>query len=241
MMRHSLNQLNIAGKFLKHLILPLLSVIMITSLVVAPANATGIYDLPSLSPGDSTWIIDQAEAISFSNQGKLSGTLKKLAQKTGNEVRMVAIRRLNYGETIDTFADKLFSKWFPTPETQANQTLLVIDTLTNNSAIRTGEEVKKLMSDEIADSVASETVGIPIRNGDKYNQALLNASTRIIAVLSGQTDPGPPKIKEVNVEGTFATAEETDDRSATVWVIGLLIVATIIPMVTYFWYVGFPG
>ncbi len=240
-MRQLLNPLDWGKKFLQRLLVPLLSLFLVTGLVAAPASATGVYDLPNLSAGTSTWVVDQADVISLANEGKLSNALKKLAQQTGNEVKMVAIRRLDYGETIDTFADKLFAKWFPTPEEQANQTLLVIDTLTNNSAIRTGEAVKKIVTDEIAESVASETVQVPLREGSKYNQAFLDASDRLVAVLSGQPDPGPPTVKEVNIEGTFASAEETDDRSATIWVIGFLIVATIIPMVTYFWYVGFPG
>ncbi len=240
-MRQLLNPLDWGKKFLQRLLVPLLSLLLVTGLVAAPARATGVYDLPNLSAGTSTWVVDQADVISLANEGKLSNALKKLAQQTGNEVKMVAIRRLDYGETIDTFADKLFAKWFPTPEEQANQTLLVIDTLTNNSAIRTGEAVKKIVTDEIAESVASETVQVPLREGSKYNQAFLDASDRLVAVLSGQPDPGPPAVKEANIEGTFATAEETNDRSATIWVIGFLIVATIIPMVTYFWYVGFPG
>ncbi|MGK7878235.1 MAG: YgcG family protein [Xenococcaceae cyanobacterium] len=240
-MRQLLTPLDCSKKFLQGLILPLLSLILVSGLMAAPANATGVYDLPYLSAGESTWIVDQADVISRANEGKLSNALNELAQETGNEIRMVAIRRLDYGETIDTFADKLFAKWFPTPEAQANQTLLVIDTLTNNSAIRTGEAVKKIMADEIAESVASETVQMPLREDSKYNQAFLDASDRLVAVLSGQPDPGPPAVKEINIEGTFATAEETDDRSASIWVIGFLIVATIIPMVTYFWYVGFPG
>ena len=63
----------------------------------------------------------------------------------------------------------------------------------------------------------------------------------MVAVLSGLEDPGPPAVKELNIEGTFTTAEDTDDRSAAIWTIVLLILATVIPMVTYFWYVGFPG
>ena len=239
-MRQLLNPLDWGKKFLKRLLVPLLSLLLVTGLVAAPASATGVYDLPNLSAG-STWVVDQADVISLASEGKLSNALKKLAEQTGNEVKMVAIRRLDYGETIDTFADKLFAKWFPTPDEQANQTLLVIDTLTNNSAIRTGEAIKKIVTDEIAESVASETVQVPLREGSKYNQAFLDASDRLVAVLSGQPDPGPPVVKEVNIEGTFTTAEETNDRSATIWVIGFLIVATVIPMVTYFWYVGFPG
>jgi uncharacterized protein len=219
----------------------LLSLILALGLAIAPANATGVYDLPTLSAGSSTWVIDLADVISKSNESKLNGDLKQLAKTTGNEVRMVTIRRLDFDETIDSFADKLFASWYSTPEERANQTLLVIDTLTNSTAIRAGEAVKSLLTDAIAESVVSETVAFPMRDGGKYNQAFLGAGDRLAAVLSGQTDPGPPSAKAVNIEGTFASAEETNDRSATIWVIVLLVLATAIPMVTYFWYVGLPG
>lgn len=81
-------------------------------LMVTPAYATGVYDLPALSAGDATWIVDQADVISRVNEGQVSNALKDLAQQTGNEVRLVAIRRLDYEETIDSFADKLFKPGF---------------------------------------------------------------------------------------------------------------------------------
>jgi uncharacterized protein len=207
-----------------------------------PAKATGIYDLPTLTVGDSTYLIDDADAISISNEGTLTNNFKQLAQNTGTEVRMVAIRRLDYDETIDSFTDKLFSQWYPTPEESSNQVLLVLDTLSNRTAIRTGEAVKNILPDAIAQSVASETAIAPLRQGSKYNQSFLDVSSRLTAVLSGENDPGPPVIEEtVNIESNFTKAEDTDRGGSTIWVVVLLLLATIIPMVTYYWYVGLPG
>ena len=226
---------------LKSLVVSLFSIVFTLFTLATPALATGVYDIASPNTED-VWVIDQAKEISLANQGKLSSTLQKLAQETGQEVRMVAIRRLDYGETIESFADEVFTSWYPTSTAKANQTLLVMDTLTNNVAMRTGEEATKLVNEEIATSIVEETVGYNLRNGNKYNQAFLDAGDRLVAVLSGELDPGPPAITdEVQIEGTFTRAEDTDAGSATVWVIVLLLLATIIPMVTYFWYVGLPG
>jgi len=201
------------------------------------AAATGVYSMPSLGAGEPTWVIDQAGVMSRATRGEVSGELADLAQKTGNEVRFVTIHRLDYGETIDTFTKQLFEKWFPTPDAQANQTLLVLDNVTNSSAILTGAEVQSLLTPEAAESVAQETVMVPLRNGNKYNQAFLDASERLAAILSGEPDPGPPIVENnIQTEGTFARAEETDDRSATVIVVVLLLAATIIPMATYYIY-----
>lgn len=217
-----------------------LSIILIFGLQSNKAQATGVYDLPVVNAGEEVWVIDLADTISRITEGKLQEMLGDLAQKTGNEVRLVVINRLDYGETIDSLADQIFTKWYPTHEEQANQTLFVMDTLSNRTAILSGEQAKSLLTDSIAESVVNETVVSPLKDL-QYNQALTDATDRLVAVLSGQEDPGPPQIEQLNIEGTFTTAEETNDRSATVWVIVLLLLATLIPMVTYFWYVGFPG
>lgn len=211
-----------------------------TQMLASPAKATGVYEIPNLLAGDRTWVIDKGEILSRISEGNISSVLDNVEKQTGNQVRFVTIHRFDYGETAASFAEKLFKKWFPTPEAQANQTVLVLDTVTNNTAIRTGEGVKSLLSDEIAKSVADETVQVPLRQGNKYNEAFLAASDRIATVLSGKPDPGPPQVVDnVQVEGTFKRAEETDAGNATLIVVVLLVLATVIPMVTYFWYQGF--
>ncbi len=229
--------------FLSHPLIHKLVILVVAclALVVSPARATGVYDLPNLQASSSTYVVDQAEVISTANEGKLNKDLKLLAKKSGNELRMVVVRRLDFDQTIDGLAEEIFTTWYPAPETQSNQTLLVLDTLTNKTAIRHGEGVAPVLTGEIAESVLEETMAAPLKDGAKYNQALLDASNRLGAVLSGQADPGPPNIQKIDISSTFTTAEETDDKSASIWVIVLLALATIIPMVTYFWYVGFPG
>ena len=225
-------------KYIAKLILSVAIMIFVSSAFMIPAFATGVYSIPNLT--SDTWVVDEADLISRFNEGKISTAFDELAKQTGNEVRIVTIRRLDYGETPESFAKALFEKWFPTKEAQSNQTLLAIDSVTNGTAIVTGDKVKSVMSDDIAQSVASETVLVPLRNGNKYNQALLDAQERIVTVLSGEPDPGPPVvIDDVQTEGTFTKAEETDRPNATAWVIGLLIAATVIPMATYYIYLVF--
>lgn len=234
LMKQLLKQISWKKQIMK-LILPLVMVIA-SSLFAMPALATSVLEIPNITAG-STWVIDQGEVISRSNEGKISSDLENLAKQTGNEVRIVTVHRLDYGETPESFTKALFERWFPTKEAQANQAILMINTVTNGIAIITGDKVKSLMPDEIAASVANETLTAPLRDGNKYNQAFLDASDRLVAVLSGQPDPGPPQIADnVQVNGTFKKAEETDKGNATVWVVGLLIAATIIPMATYYIY-----
>lgn len=234
-MKRLLKLLHNRGKLLPRLLIALSLVLLITQCFTAPAYATSAYEVPK--PAADSWVIDQAEILSRTNEGKINAALADLAKQTGNQVHIVTIHRLDYDVTAQSFTDELFEQWFPDPEAQANQTLLVIDNLTNNTGIRTGEKAKAILTDTIAQSVAQETILVPLKEGNKYNQALLDASDRLVAVLSGEPDPGPPQIKDnIRVEGTFATPEETQKSNATVWVIGFLVVATVVPMATYYFY-----
>ncbi|HEY9864513.1 MAG TPA: TPM domain-containing protein [Candidatus Obscuribacterales bacterium] len=227
-----LNRGNLLPGFVISLILTL-----ILGFSATPALATGVYQVPTVSSGDQTWVVELDGVLSRSTEGRLNNSLSELAKKTGYEVRFLTIRRLDYGETIETFTEKVFQKWYPTPEFATNQTLLVLDLLTNNAAIRTGEKTKSLLTDEIAESVVEKTLKYPLRKGDKYNEAFIAAADRISTVLSGEPDPGPPIEQDnISVESTFKSAEETDDASATIIVVVLLIVATVVPMATYYYF-----
>ncbi|MBE7381233.1 MAG: TPM domain-containing protein [Leptolyngbya sp. SIO1E4] len=221
----------------------LIVVAILLSLTVAdPAQATGVYQMPPLS--ESTWIVDDAGILSRVNEGKIMSQLRTLAEDTGNEVRIVTIHRLDYGETPGSFANALLEKWFPDPEEQANQTILVLDDVTNGAALKVGDAAATLLTTDITKSVADETIGIPLRQASKYNQAILDASDRLVAVLSGEADPGPPEeTTSYEIESTFASAEETDENrsNATVIVVGFLIAATVIPMATYYFYQAMGG
>lgn len=227
-------------KYLQPLAAAIAIALIASQMAILPALATGVYEMPVLSAGDRTWVFDKGDVLSRSSESNISSVLDNLENKTGTQVRFVTIHRLDYGETTATFTDQLFQQWFPTKEDQTNQILLVLDTVTNSAAIRTGEGVKSLLTDEIAQSVAGETVQVPLREGNKYNEAFTAASTRLATVLSGEPDPGAPQVVDnIQVEGTFKKAEETDQGNATVVVVVLLVLATVIPMVTYFWYQGF--
>lgn len=238
-MSQLLKQIAIKLKLKRQLGLWLLIPCLILAMTALPVHAaTSPRDLPDISEEVSVYVVDQAEVISRSNEGKLNKILQDIAETTNAEVKLAVIRRLNYGETVDSFADELFSQWYPTVAEKQNKVLLVFDTITNNATIRVGEELNDRLPEEIATSVVEDTIGVPIREDNKYNQAFLNASDRLAMVLAGKPDPGPPEVQDdIRVEGTFTKAEDTDTQNSTIWVVGLLIVATVIPMATYFAYV----
>ena len=218
-------------------------VLVLNLSVASPANATGVYDMP-LTPNVDNWVLDDANQITRLNESNLNKDLKKLADDTGQEVHYVTIHRLDYGETAQSFSEQLFSRWYSTPEAGANKTVIVLDDVTNNIGIKSGEETSALLSEEIAESLTQETMKAPLVKNNSYNRAFGDATVRLAAVLAGNPDPGPPVIEDtINVEGTFATAEETEEnRTFSTWVVVvLLILATVIPMATYYWYLSVGG
>lgn len=229
--------------WLRQLLCFLAIALLSSQLAAAPVLATGLYSMPQAA-SSKTWLVDEAAQISRLNEGKIDDALSALAQQTGNEVRFVTIHRLDYGETSQTFADQLMARWFPTPETQANQTIVVLDDVTNNIGISVGSATAENLTDEIAQSVIGETMKVPLLKGNQYNQAFLDATDRLVAVISGEPDPGAPAYDDtVDTERNFATAEETEATrgSSTVVVVVLLIAATVIPMATYYWYMSAGG
>ena len=221
----------------KRFLLATLPLLLALGIGIPKAAAIAPFQLPLVSAGDDVWVVDEANIISRLNEGKITNRLKQLSQETGNEVRLVAIHHFDYGETAQSFTDKLFEQWYPTPESQANQTLLVLDEVTKTVGVRVGEDSASLLESQIAESIAQETVLVPLLEGDKYNQAFLDGADRFVAVLSGRPDPGPPAFDDAfDAEGTFATAEKTEEGRGnyTILVVVLLVLATVIPMATYF-------
>ncbi len=210
--------------------------VMLIQLCILPAQATNIYDVPDFE--ENAHVVDQAEVLSRATEGTINTDFRALEETAGQETYIVTIRRLDYDVTIEKFTQDLFQRWFPTPEDQNNVTLLTIDVQTDNTAIVTGTGVKTIMPDTIAESIAKETVLVPLKYGNRYNQAFTDATDRLAIVLSGQADPGPPVVKDtVNAESNFASREETKEGGGFTWVIVLLVLSTVIPMATYYGYV----
>jgi uncharacterized protein len=229
----------VASRLETRLVLSLVMMTIALGIFALPVRATAVYEVPAVSAGVPTWVVDKADILSLSTKGTVRSTLEQLAKETGKEVRFVTIHRLDYGDTIQTFTDKLFKKWFATAAEQANQTLIVLDNVTNTIGIQTGADVKSTLTEAIANSVTTETMQAPLRSGNKYNQAFGDAADRLVAVLSGKTDPGPPVvISTPEVGRTYLKAEETEANRTNflVVVIGLLVIATVIPMATWWWY-----
>ena len=224
---------------LSRLCLGAIALLFSFNLCIGTALALQVSDIPDLDEiktlTEQTWVIDDSEVLSASTKGAIASKAEKLADLTGIEVHVVAIRRIDLGQPASEFTSELFDKWFPTEEAKANQVLLFMATEDHRTAIQTGAKVKEVLPDSIANSIADETMLYPARKAN-YNQAVNEGLARLETVLKGNPDPGAPLLAVEETEtSNYATKEETEASSSNVVVIILLILATLLPMATYYW------
>jgi uncharacterized protein len=206
--------------------------LLLLSPAIAPVYASEAIDLDLAEVEAHTWVIDYANALSSYTEAQVNLKLDKLVAETGEEVRFVTVSRIDFGQPTAEFTQELFQRWFPTPESQAKQTLVVIATEDRRTAIAQGTAAKSLVAADIAKSIATETVFFPTQKAE-FNKAVTDGSDRLIAVLSGQPDPGAPLVY-IAPEIETIPAKPEDPMATTLWVVGLLVAATVLPMVTYF-------
>lgn len=212
-----------------------LGLVLSLQLFCGSVLASEVMDLPDLTADDRTWVIDFANVISSSVERSTTDTLEQLTNATGNQVRFVTVQRIDFGQPAQEFVDELFDKWFPTPERQTKQTLVLLATEDHRVAIKTGSEVGQLVSPEILESIATETILFPVQKSN-FNQAITDGTGRLVAVLSGLADPGAPVVVAETDLSIKPSEIKTEPISAGLIVGGFLIAATIIPMVTYYWF-----
>jgi uncharacterized protein len=225
---------------IERLILIGLALLATCNLFVGAAMAIEVYDIPSLAEIETTsgqtWAIDGASVLSSSTEAAATNQLKELAKDTGLQIRFVTVDRIDFGQPIEQFATELFEKWFPTDAEKANQALFLIATEDHRTAVQIGNKVKALLTEEKAKSVALETMFVPTQKAN-YNQAVADGMGRLSLILAGKPDPGPPVVmEEKGSTSTYLKAEDTNPGVSTVVVIVLLVLATAIPMVTYYWF-----
>jgi uncharacterized protein len=190
-------------------------------------------DVPALAEiGEQVWVIDLADALSASTETELDRTLSALATDTGKEVRLLAVQRIDFGQSAQDFAEEVFGAWFPTADRQRDRLLLLLATEDYRTALVAGENLQELLPPETQTSIAQETV-LPPAQKAQFNRAALDGVARLEAILRGNPDPGPPVVVEMpEVDNTPPKPE--NPLNTGLIVLAVLVVATVVPMVTYY-------
>lgn len=212
------------------------SLVMVTALaitgLIAPsaALATGVADFPAQRP--SSHVLDGADVLSRAASGDVNQRLEQFSD-LGVDARLVTLRRLDYGISLETLGEELLQQW-QDASSREGLLLLLIEAQNNSASVVASADLLEQLPSNLLSSTAISTMGLPLREGSRYRQASLDALNRLEVVLQGGEDPGPPQLVErMPVETNIPTKEETESSNAFLWVVVLLVVGTLVPMITW--------
>lgn len=216
----------------------LLSLVLALGLVllapVAAARALSAADLPLRPPAEH--VLDGAAVLSRAGKAEIERQLQAFAAERV-DARLITLTRLDYGLDLATLAQQLLQRWSADPPAGSSPEpllLLLFDTQTRSTVIAAQAPLDRQLPDELLESTAATTMAQPLRNGDRYRQAAVDALQRLGTVLQGGEDPGEPVVEEAAaVVSNIPTREETSSSNAFTWVIVLLVVGTVVPMLTW--------
>ncbi|GCE65468.1 hypothetical protein OMCYN_01406 [cyanobiont of Ornithocercus magnificus] len=220
----------------KRLLPYLLSCLILLSSIIPAALAVAPQDFPTTLPTDH--VIDGAEVLSRAVRSELEARLQDL-ERDRIDARLITLKRLDYGLTLTDFGDKLLKRWAITDQSlvadkQLPLLLLLIESQNKRADIVAASILEDQLPEALLKSTARTTMSQPLRNGDRYRQASLEAIQRLKIVLDGGEDPGPPvELTREAVPTNIPTVEQTRESNAFTWVIVLLVIGTIVPMATW--------
>jgi uncharacterized protein len=177
-------------------------------------------------------VLDTADLLSRSASADLENGLQAFAADH-IDARLVTLRRLDYGVSLDALGQQLIDRWSPA-DPNRSQLLLLIESQNNSAAVVASSDLLEQLPQTLLSSTAISTMGLPLREGARYRQASVDAMDRLEVVLQGGEDPGPPQLLErLPLETNIPTKEETASSNAFTWVVVLLVVGTLVPMITW--------
>ena len=209
----------------------LVALLLVLGLALPPAAlATGLKDFPADPP--ATQVLDTADLLSRSASADLENRLQAFVADH-IDARLVTLRRLDYGVSLDALGQQLIDRWSPA-DPNRSQLLLLIESQNNSAAVVASPDLLEQLPQTLLSSTAISTMGLPLREGARYRQASVDAMDRLEVVLQGGEDPGPPQLLErLPLETNIPTKEETASSNAFTWVVVLLVVGTLVPMITW--------
>lgn len=214
----------------------LLALLILTLVVpVQAAQALTPADLPASPPAER--VIDTADVLSRAGRSEIEQKLERFSADHV-DARLITVSRLDYGVSLDSLGRQLLQRWNPEPGEGSlggdPLLLLLIDGQTRGTAIVASPPLERQLPPELLRSTARTTMAQPLKEGDRYRQATLDALARLDVVIDGGEDPGEPDVPEAPVVVTnIPSQEETASSNAFTWVVVLLVLGTIVPMLTW--------
>lgn len=177
---------------------------------------------------------DEASIVPKSSASLFSKAASNIEKSQSLHLHFAMVRSLPYAETPDEYAAQLAADW----ALGDSDILFVASPKLARAGVFVGAKAADRLTPEIAESIANETYAVQAGD-ERYGQAVLEVSNRLIPVLAGEQDPGPPDLSAREVVQTYKTKSETSkerNKYVTVVVV-ILVVSVIAPLLQTYWYV----
>lgn len=215
---------------IRTLLAGLLATCLSLLLVVPACFAVAPVDFSASAPEER--VIDSADVLSRASRADIATRLEQL-DSDRIDARLVTLRRLDYGLTLNQFGEQLIERWSD-DQRDRPLLLLLIEAQNKQATVIADPLLTERLPAELLRSTGRTTMSQPLRDGDRYRQASLDGIARLEVVLNGGEDPGPPvEVERTTLPTNIPTVEETRESNAFTWVIVLLVVGTIVPMATW--------
>ena len=179
--------------------------------------------------------MDGADVLSRAAVGDLSSQLQAFGPEHV-DAHLITVARLDYGLSLPELAQQVVDRWVESGS-EDNQLLFVLDSKTAAAAVAVSPGLQGELNSDLLRSTARATMAPLLRDGARYRQASLDGMDRLLTVLQGGDDPGEPLTAEViSPASNVPTKEETSASNAFTWVVVLLVVGTIVPMLTWWFF-----
>jgi uncharacterized membrane protein YgcG len=209
----------------KNLVPVFFSLLVLTNPIVAFA---GLESKPS------TKVLDESKSLTNSSINYIEKSLAKLKETNEGDVYFISIRSLPFEKSPKEYAQELFQKW----NLGEKDIVVVLANKIAKAGVYFGSEVKYL-SEATAKSIGEETYPFNARE-EQYGSAAIDVNNRLVSILSNKGDPGPPSKNQNDTNSSnFKSAKKTEEqRSKYIAIIViLLVIAFVVPMVQFYWYV----
>jgi len=159
--------------------------------------------------------IDDTEKLWGSTFKTITEDAKAIKSKTGDTLRVVVLRRLEFENDPEVFADKLLDLWYGGDIDDKG--ILLVLTGMEDGALVGGEKFMSRFDPDLTESIVADTIPYWSRQ-DKPNRAVLASLERIMAAIDGKEDPGPPEgLKKTTLpKGATARTPEQVEKTRRV-------------------------
>jgi uncharacterized protein len=148
------------------------------------AFASAVAAQPAEVPYLTGRVVDNAEIVSADTRRRLTETLRRHEQETGNQVAVLTVPTI-HGESVEEYAVRVFEQWKLGQKGKDNGVLVVIVPQDRRMRIEVGYGLEGVLTDAHASRIIRNLMTPRFREGD-FNGGVARGVNAVIAQLEGK-------------------------------------------------------